>query len=155
MVCEPVPDQNSLKNIIPDRLQQTWAALICPVQLHQGVHLEMWWYVGHCHNLSVSLSWFGVLPVFTLVSVLFLPMSSFPPVWLLLPPLMCFSCYSLRALCVWYLSHCLSFVPRWIILVCDEFCPVCYLCSLPFWVNKLLFYLNCLLLGPTCLPATR
>ena len=34
----------------------------------------------YCHGLSVSLSCFGVLPVFTLVSVLFLPMSSFPPV---------------------------------------------------------------------------
>ena len=24
------------------RQQQTWAALICPVQLHHEVHLEMW-----------------------------------------------------------------------------------------------------------------
>ena len=31
---------------------------------------------------------------------LHLDRSSFPPVWLLLPPLMCSSCYSLRALCL-------------------------------------------------------
>ena len=44
--------------------QQTWAALIGPVQLHHEVHLEVWWYVGYCRDLflhddAVTLKGFG------------------------------------------------------------------------------------------------
>lgn len=50
VVNEPVLDQNSLVETLP-RWQQTWAALVHPVQLHYVVHLDLWLCVQYCRDL--------------------------------------------------------------------------------------------------------
>ncbi|CAL8235772.1 unnamed protein product [Arctogadus glacialis] len=84
----------------------------------------------NCHDLSISLSCFGVLPVLLWYLSCFSPCQvsllcdycSLPDV----SQLLLVAC----PVCVWYLSPCLSFVPCRIIVVCGEFCPVCSRCSL-------------------------
>ena len=125
-----------------------------------------------CHGLSVSLSCFGVFPVLLWCLCLVSPhvRSSFPPVWSLLPPLMCFSCYSLRALtCLCSIFKPLSFLcslsdhcSSWWVVSCVlpvfpllPVLPASPVLSvfLAFCVNKLSFYWTvCYWVLPACLP---